>query len=148
MCTYCVECVLITVSMSNSTLCVLSICICILHIVICRSLQVCTVYMYIFYALSGARSQEFHSPRHTCCGEVTIKVIWFDLGQSPSTIAKILTFSKFLNLHTNLLFALNECLLIDIFTYWRRSSTRNMGFYSYINIHRENHDKHGCSCVS
>ncbi len=31
-------CVLITVSMSNSTLCVLSICMCILHIVICISL--------------------------------------------------------------------------------------------------------------
>ncbi len=26
-------------------------------------------------ALSGARSQEFHSPRHMCCGDVTIKVI-------------------------------------------------------------------------
>ncbi len=38
MCTYGVQCELITVSMSNSTLCVLSICICILHIVICISL--------------------------------------------------------------------------------------------------------------
>ncbi len=28
--------------------------------------------------LSGARSQEFHSPKHTCCGDVTIKVIWFN----------------------------------------------------------------------
>ncbi len=29
----------------------------------------------VFFALSGARSQEFHSPRHLCCGDVTIKVI-------------------------------------------------------------------------
>ncbi len=56
---------------------------------------VCTEYMYVFFctlssvqsvsmyclyvkknvALSGARSQEFHSPRHLCCGDVTIKVI-------------------------------------------------------------------------
>ncbi len=28
--------------------------------------------------LSGARSQEFHSPKHTCCGDVTLKVIWFN----------------------------------------------------------------------
>ncbi len=34
---------------------------------------------FVFFALSGARSQEFHSPRHSCCGDVTIKVIWFDL---------------------------------------------------------------------
>ncbi len=35
--------------------------------------------MYIVSALSGARSQEFHSPKHMCCDDVTIKVIWFDL---------------------------------------------------------------------
>ncbi len=39
-----------------------------------------SVSMYCLYvnysALSGARSQEFHSPRHTCCGHVTIKVIY------------------------------------------------------------------------
>ncbi len=28
--------------------------------------------------IAGARSQEFHSPRHMCCGDVTIKLIWFD----------------------------------------------------------------------
>ncbi len=50
---------------------------CILHIVICISLYVCngTVYMLIVSALSGARSQEFHSSRHMCCDDVTIKVI-------------------------------------------------------------------------
>ncbi len=60
-----------------STLCVLSICMCILHIVICISLLVCngTVYMLIVSALDGARSQEFHSSRHMCCDDVTIKVI-------------------------------------------------------------------------
>ncbi len=31
--------------------------------------------MEIVSALSGARSQEFHSPRHMCSGDVTIKVI-------------------------------------------------------------------------
>ncbi len=35
--------------------------------------------MLIVSALSGARSQEFHSSRHMCCDDVTIKVIWFDL---------------------------------------------------------------------
>ncbi len=35
--------------------------------------------MLIDSALSGARSQEFHSSRHMCCDDVTIKVIWFDL---------------------------------------------------------------------
>ncbi len=38
-----------------------------------------TVYMLIVSALYGARSQEFHSSRHMCCDDVTIKVIWFDL---------------------------------------------------------------------
>ncbi len=28
--------------------------------------------------IAGARSQEFHSPRHMCCDDVTIKLIWFD----------------------------------------------------------------------
>ncbi len=28
--------------------------------------------------IAGARSQAFHSPRHMCCGDVTIKLIWFD----------------------------------------------------------------------
>ncbi len=37
-CVHNVECVLITESMSNSTLCVLTICMCILHIVFCISL--------------------------------------------------------------------------------------------------------------
>ncbi len=32
--------------------------------------------------VSGARSQEFHSPRHMCCGDLKIKVIWFDLQWS------------------------------------------------------------------
>ncbi len=46
---------------------------CILHIVICT---VCKyVLSIIVSALSGARSQEFHLPRHMCCGDVTIKVI-------------------------------------------------------------------------
>ncbi len=34
-----------------------------------------TVYMLIVSALYGARSQEFHSSRHMCCDDVTIKVI-------------------------------------------------------------------------
>ncbi len=34
--------------------------------------------MLIVSALYGARSQEFHSSRHMCCDDVTIKVIWFD----------------------------------------------------------------------
>ncbi len=33
----------------------------------CMFQLVCTVYMYIVSALSGARSQEFHSPRHMWC---------------------------------------------------------------------------------
>ncbi len=41
-------------------------------------LSICKLFV-VFFALSGARSQEFHSPRHLCCGDVTIKVIWFDL---------------------------------------------------------------------
>ncbi len=56
-------------------------CMCILHIVFCTVckyvLSICK--LFCFSALSGARSQEFHSPRHLCCGDVTIKVIWFDL---------------------------------------------------------------------
>ncbi len=43
-----------------------------------QSVSISTVNMYIFFfffALSGARSQEFHSPRHLCCGDVKIKVI-------------------------------------------------------------------------
>ncbi len=42
--------------------------------------------MLIVSTLYGARSQKFHSPRHMCCDDVTIKVIWFDLSlfQSPS----------------------------------------------------------------
>ncbi len=35
--------------------------------------------MLIVSALSGARSQEFHSSRHMCCDDVTIKVIWSDV---------------------------------------------------------------------
>ncbi len=35
--------------------------------------------MLILSALSGARSQEFHSSRHMCCDDVTIKVILFYL---------------------------------------------------------------------
>ncbi len=35
--------------------------------------------MLIVSALSGARSQEFHSSRHMCCDHVTINVIWFDI---------------------------------------------------------------------
>ncbi len=35
--------------------------------------------MLIVSALYGARSQEFHSSRHMCCDDVTIKVIWFDI---------------------------------------------------------------------
>ncbi len=34
--------------------------------------------MYCLY-VNWARSQEFHSSRHMCCGDMTIKVIWFDL---------------------------------------------------------------------
>ncbi len=34
--------------------------------------------MLIVSALYGARSQEFHSSRHMCCDDVTIKVICFD----------------------------------------------------------------------
>ncbi len=64
-----------------STLCILSMCMCILHIVFCTVckyvLSICK--LFLFFALFGARSQEFHSPRHLCCGDVTIKVIWFDL---------------------------------------------------------------------
>ncbi len=56
-------------------------CMCILHIVFCTVckyvLSICK--LFLFFALFGARSQEFHSPRHLCCGDVTIKVIWFDL---------------------------------------------------------------------
>ncbi len=56
-------------------------CMCILHIVFCTVckyvLSICK--LFCFSALSGARSQEFHSSRHLCCGDVTIKVIWFDL---------------------------------------------------------------------
>ncbi len=48
-----------------------------LHIVFCTVckcvLSICK--LFCFSALSGARSQEFHSPRHLCCGDVTIKVI-------------------------------------------------------------------------
>ncbi len=54
---------------------------CILHIVFCTVckyvLSICK--LFCFFALSGARSLEFHSPRHLCCGDVTIKVIRFDL---------------------------------------------------------------------
>ncbi len=35
--------------------------------------------MLIVSALYGAHAQEFHSSRHMCCDDVTIKVIWFDL---------------------------------------------------------------------
>ncbi len=60
-------------------------CMCIMHIVFCTVckyvLSICK--LFCFFALSGARSQEFHSPRHLCCGDVTIKVIWFDLNYSP-----------------------------------------------------------------
>ncbi len=53
---------------------------CIMHIVFCTVckyvLSICK--LFCFFALSGARSQEFHSPRHLCCGDVTIKVILFD----------------------------------------------------------------------
>ncbi len=59
----------------------MSMCMCILHIVFCTVckyvLSICK--LFLFFALFGARSQEFHSPRHLCCGDVTIKVIWFDL---------------------------------------------------------------------
>ncbi len=34
--------------------------------------------MLIVSALYGARSQEFHSSKHMCCDDVTIKVIWFE----------------------------------------------------------------------
>ncbi len=34
--------------------------------------------MYCLY-VNWARFQEFHSSRHMCCGDMTIKVIWFDL---------------------------------------------------------------------
>ncbi len=55
-----------------------------MHIVFCTVckyvLSICK--LFCFFALFGARSQEFHSPRHLCCGDVTIKVIWFDLKQS------------------------------------------------------------------
>ncbi len=47
---------------------------CFLHIIFC------TVYMQVvFFALSGARSQECHSPRHLCCGDVTIKKCLIEL---------------------------------------------------------------------
>ncbi len=46
---------------------------CILHIVFCK--YVLSICKLMFFALSGARSKEFHSPRHLCCGDVTIKVI-------------------------------------------------------------------------
>ncbi len=63
--------------LSCSTLCILSICMCIMHIVFCTVckyvLSICK--LFCFFALFGARSQEFHSPRHLCCGDVTIKVI-------------------------------------------------------------------------
>ncbi len=31
--------------------------------------------------------QEFHSPRHMCCGNVTVKVIWFDLSNDAENSA-------------------------------------------------------------
>ncbi len=37
--------------------------------------------MLIVSALSRARSQEFVSPRHMCCGDVTVKVILINLIQ-------------------------------------------------------------------
>ncbi len=40
-----------------------------------QSVSMYGLYVNCFFALSGARSQEFHSPRHLCCGDVTIKVI-------------------------------------------------------------------------
>ncbi len=62
--------------------CVYWVCVC----VFCTLSSVQSVNMYClyvncfcFFALFGARSQEFHSPRHLRCGDVTIKVIWFDL---------------------------------------------------------------------
>ncbi len=54
-----------------------------LHIVfstVCKYRYCLYVNCCCFFALSGARSQEFHSPRHLCCGDVTIKVILFDLN--------------------------------------------------------------------
>ncbi len=54
--------------MSNSTLCVLTICVFIAH---------CHLYKYELSICkpSEARSQAFHSPRHMCCSDVTIKMI-------------------------------------------------------------------------
>ncbi len=49
------------------------------HCHLYKSVSNGTVYMVIVSALYGARSQEFHSSRHMCCDDVTIKVIWFDL---------------------------------------------------------------------
>ncbi len=67
-------------------------CMCILHIVFCTVckyvLSICK--LFLFFALFGARSQEFHSPRHLCCGDVTIKVIWFDLIWFPLCSANAL----------------------------------------------------------
>ncbi len=40
-----------------------------------QSVSIYCLYVFFFFALSGARSKEFHSPRHLCCGDVTIKVI-------------------------------------------------------------------------
>ncbi len=50
-----------------------------LHIVFCTACKYVLSICKNYFALSGTRSQEFHSPRHLCCGDVTIKVIWFDL---------------------------------------------------------------------
>ncbi len=49
-------------------------CICIICV---QSVNMYCLYVncFCFFALSGARSQEFHSPRHLCYGDVTIKVI-------------------------------------------------------------------------
>ncbi len=45
--------------------------------------------MLIVSALYGARSQEFHSPRHMCCDDVTIKVIWFENFSGMPQITEI-----------------------------------------------------------
>ncbi len=69
--------------------CVYWVCVCVL----CTLSSVQSVNMYclyvncfVFFALSGARSQEFHSPRHLCCGDVTIKVIWFWFMAAASSV--------------------------------------------------------------
>ncbi len=55
-------------------------CMCFLHIVfyIVFKYRYC-LYVHLFFLHCLEHAHEFHSPRHLWCGDVTIKVIRFDL---------------------------------------------------------------------